>query len=405
MSVEVWPFLVSRNEVFDYRVVVAPQFMIENKAASLIAKVAGGEVTPPTLAMRREVHHPNPAVGNASFIFCIMEANRHHVGLEENEILKDQYGRSIRLIEGFVVRGQGVDIDNIMVTKDDLLEVFQTMQRDYQAFWLETEPGNTPAVKSSTPLDLPLDDSSRRSDPHKILQLKDIEPYRVKLKVTADLNYPESVASQTVDLPPLPPKTKKQWVDEGDQLAAKGHYEESRLHKQNIGSYEEALNAYKQAILLPSQAGRRDDAPAYRGKGDVFFYQKKYSDAERAYDEACECDSQYALAYNGKGLVSSQGGKNKEAIHFYEQAIKYDTNCALAYANKGFALKHRGDHDKAFKAFEDAVSAYDRLIHDEEKAFLYYYKIIALLELGSQRKDDVRIAKENASRLGFIINS
>src|SRR5690348_9132650 len=124
MSIEVWPFLVSRNEVFDYRVVVAPQYMIENKAASLIAKVAGGEVTPPTHAMRREVYHPNPAVGNASFIFCIMEATRQHVGLEENEILKDQYGRSIRLIEGFVVRGQRVDIDNIMVTKDDFLEVF-----------------------------------------------------------------------------------------------------------------------------------------------------------------------------------------------------------------------------------------------------------------------------------------
>ena len=100
--------------------------------------------------------------------------------------------------------------------------------------------------------------------------------------------------------------------------------------------------------------------------------------------------------------MASHFGKNKEAINFYELAIEYDSNCALAYANKGLSLKDKRERDKAF---EDAVAAYDRLIHEEEKAFLYYYKIIALRELGSEREDDVRIAKENASRLGFIINS
>src|SRR2546421_1319054 len=204
---------------------------------------------------------------------------------------------------------------------------------------------------------------------------------------------------------PTPQKTKKQWVDEGDQLATKGLYEGLKTHKQEMGSYEEALNAYKQAIRLPSEADLRDDAPAHRGKGDVFYIQKKYSEAEREYDEALECDSHYALAYNGKGLLSSQRGKIEEAIQFYEQAIKFDVNCALAYANMGFALRNKRDRKKALKAFEDAVAAYDRLIHDEEKAFLYYYKIQALRQLGPNREDDVRIAKENARRLGFIINS
>ena len=98
-------------------------------------------------------------------------------------------------------------------------------------------------------------------------------------------------------------------------------------------------------------------------------------------------------------------GKIEEAIQFYEQAIKFDVNCALAYANMGFALRNKRDRKKALKAFEDAVAAYDRLIYDEEKAFLYYYKIQALRQLGPNREDDVRIAKENARRLGFIINS
>jgi hypothetical protein len=69
---------------------------------------------------------------------------------------------------------------------------------------------------------------------------------------------------------------------------------------------------------------------------------------------------------------------------------------------KGFSLIEKRDRDKAF---EDAVAAYDRLIQEEERPFLYYYKIIALRELGSKRENDVRIAMENASRLGFIINS
>ncbi len=157
MGIEAWPFLVSRNAVFDYRVVVAPKYMIDNKVTSLLAKAAGGDVTKPMSVIYREVRHPHPEVGASSLIFRIMEANTQYIGLEENEALKDQYGRPILLIEGFVVREQ-ISIDNIVVTEDDWLKAHRLMQKDYQTFWYETS--STPTVRPSIPLNLPLDNCS-----------------------------------------------------------------------------------------------------------------------------------------------------------------------------------------------------------------------------------------------------
>src|SRR5712692_3936258 len=125
MGIEAWPFLVSRNEVFDYRVVVAPQYMIDNKVTSLLAKAAGGDVTGPMSPIYCEVRHPK--VGTSRLIFRIMEANTQYIGLGGNEALKDLYGRPILLIEGFVVREQK-SIGEIVVTEADLLNAHWSMQ-------------------------------------------------------------------------------------------------------------------------------------------------------------------------------------------------------------------------------------------------------------------------------------
>lgn len=174
MEIEAWPFLVSRNAVFDYRVVVAPQYMIDNKVTSLLAKAAGGDVTQPKSAIYREVRHSNPEVGTSSIIFHITEANTQYIGLEGNEALKDQYGRPILLIEGFVVRGQ----DTLVVTEDDLLNAHRSMQEDFQTFWNETS--STPTVRPSRPFNLPKDDPSRMSDSEKVLKLHKTPAYVVR---------------------------------------------------------------------------------------------------------------------------------------------------------------------------------------------------------------------------------
>lgn len=176
------PSLVSRNAVFDYRVVVAPQYMIDNKVTSLLAKAAGGDVTEPMSASYREVRHPHPEGEASRLIFRIMEANTQYIGLEGNEALKDQYGRPILLIEGFVVREQ-ISIDNIVVIEDDLLKAHWSMQKDYQTFWHEIS--STPTVRPSTPLNLPLDDLSRKSNSEKVL-LRNIPAYEVQPKVSTE---------------------------------------------------------------------------------------------------------------------------------------------------------------------------------------------------------------------------
>ena len=368
MSIIAWPFLVSRNTTFDYRVVVAPEYMVENRVSSLLAKAAGGDVTTPLSAYYRKVFHPNPEVGDSILLFRIVEANNAYIGLEGNESLKDNNGRTILLIEGFVVKGLLADSDKIVVTEDDLLEAHRRVQEYYQKFWYETD--STPPVRSSKPFDLPLEDLSRKSISEKVLRLKEVPEYTVRPKVSAELKQPEPISSQIrnssqqTSLHSTSPKTKKQWIDEGDLLAA-------------VYSYDEALNAYDQALRLPS-IDSRDDAPAHRGKGDVFYYQHSFEEADQAYNQALECDKKYALAYNGKGLICHSRGNYKEAIKFFEQAIQLDHDCALAYANRGFSLrkephKLRSREKEIHKAFEDAVEAYNRLMQTEEKAIWYYY--------------------------------
>ena len=45
MSIEAWPFLVSRNRYLDYRTVVAPKFICEAGISNLLARVADGDLT------------------------------------------------------------------------------------------------------------------------------------------------------------------------------------------------------------------------------------------------------------------------------------------------------------------------------------------------------------------------
>jgi hypothetical protein len=357
MSIEAWPFLVSRNAVFDYRVIVAPQYMVDNKVTSLLAKAASGDFTQPMSAIYREIHHPNPKVGDLSLLFCILQANTRHLGLEENEALKDEYGRPIRLIEGLVVRGR---LPKIVVTQSDLERAHMLMRKDYLAFWNETI--STSMVKSSEALDL-----QENSDVEVVLELYAVDPYVVPpVQRTSPLSFD---------------KTEHELVDNGDLLAAEGFY-------------QEALEMYDRAIQRNPIS-----APAYRGKGDTFYYLKDYQQADQAYQKANQFDSKYALAHNGKGLIFAAGGNYKKAINAYEQAVKHDSNCALAYANMGKNLFKLDRRDEAIEAYEKALEAYDRLAHDQNKAIWHYYKSLALKAL--ERYEEANLALNKARDAGY----
>src|SRR4028118_1153524 len=89
MSIEAWPFLVSRNRYLDYRTVVAPKFICEAGISNLLARVADGDLTQSGCAYTRRVQ--GSKAGDFSIIFQVVEATEKDINPEGgNQVIKDQ---------------------------------------------------------------------------------------------------------------------------------------------------------------------------------------------------------------------------------------------------------------------------------------------------------------------------
>ncbi|MBD2682540.1 MULTISPECIES: WD40 repeat domain-containing protein [Nostoc] len=133
MSIEVWPFLISRNKTIGYRTITAPEFLIENKLSMLLAEVAGGELTEQGYAILREIH--DSPVGNLTLIFRVTRAEKHFIGEKEEGILRDYNGRPIDWIEGVVFRGF---MPEVVIPVNVFQKVHIEVEKWYCEFWKET---------------------------------------------------------------------------------------------------------------------------------------------------------------------------------------------------------------------------------------------------------------------------
>jgi WD40 repeat protein len=138
-----WGFLVSCNQYFDYRTIVAPDFICEYGASSIIAKTAEGDISEKYSAYYREIH--NSKVGNLTLVFRVIEATAKDTGISGDGVLKDLFGREIYLIEGIVFKGI---IPDVLVTWENLEEIHKYLVGYYHKFWDCTTP--TSAVPSKS---------------------------------------------------------------------------------------------------------------------------------------------------------------------------------------------------------------------------------------------------------------
>lgn len=127
---QAWPFLVSRNKYLDYRTIVAPDFICKAKSASLLAKVAEGDLTEPNNLLYREIY--NSKVGNITIVFRVIEAKAEDIGIEGSGILKDSFGREILFLEGLVFKNI---VPEIIVTKNYFFEIHKQLVKSYYDFW------------------------------------------------------------------------------------------------------------------------------------------------------------------------------------------------------------------------------------------------------------------------------
>jgi WD40 repeat protein len=151
-NLQAWYFLVSRNQYLDYRTIVAPSFICESKASSLLARAAEGDLTEQDMAFYREIR--NSKVGDLTLVFRVMEATAEDTGIEGDGVLKDTFGREIYLIEGVVSKGIQPDI---VVTKENFKEIHKQLVEHYREFWQCT---TSQTAIPSEPLSVKTDNAS-----------------------------------------------------------------------------------------------------------------------------------------------------------------------------------------------------------------------------------------------------
>ena len=159
---ETWPFLVSRNPYLDYRTIVAPDFICQKGIPNLLARVAEGDLTEQGSAICRTVY--GSKADDFTIIFRVVRATKKEIGLPGgDEVLKDQFGREIYLIEGIVLR----DVGEVAIPQKVLDEAHLQLTESYRQFWNSIEP--PPVIPSSSFRVL--------SGTENLLQIKELEPF------------------------------------------------------------------------------------------------------------------------------------------------------------------------------------------------------------------------------------
>ena len=173
MSIEVWPFLVSRNRYLDYRTVVAPDFICEAKTGNLLARVTTGDLTEPGKGFIRQIF--GSKVGDFTIVYRILKATQKDLNSQVgDEILKDQFGREILLIEGVVIQEIKTQ-KNVFISQKNIEEIHHKLTGGYTKFWEHRDPH--PATPSDK-LSLSIDSSSRP------LQLEEKELFQVESPIS-----------------------------------------------------------------------------------------------------------------------------------------------------------------------------------------------------------------------------
>jgi len=171
MIVEAWHFLVSRNRYLDYRTVVAPDFICKSKISNLLARVAEGDLTEPKRGLIRQI--TGSKAGDFTIVFRVIKATEKCLNPEkENDILKDQFGREIYLIEGIVIKGIRSKKD-CFVADQDIEEAHNLLMEAYRQFLDHREPNS---AMPSHRFSLSMNNSSS------YLQLEELEPFQISSK-------------------------------------------------------------------------------------------------------------------------------------------------------------------------------------------------------------------------------
>ena len=183
---------------------------------------------------------------------------------------------------------------------------------------------------------------------------------------------------------------------------------------QRVGQFEEAIQAFKQAIVLGGKnylsAPHRNLAEAYRGLGKQNFDDGNYTQAIECYHSAMMADSSYDAVYYDLAVANDEAGRYELAILWYEHsapsrikivkpnyepAIRWyrDIRCSYHYLDLYYRM---GKARHRLGRYQDAVKAYERAIDLQ----------IAIVDAYNEAWADVQMQaarfKEKSKRQGFL---
>ncbi|RMG84673.1 MAG: tetratricopeptide repeat protein, partial [Chloroflexi bacterium] len=121
----------------------------------------------------------------------------------------------------------------------------------------------------------------------------------------------------------------RDWMDKGYSLT-------------ELGRYDEALQAYEQAIAL-----QPDYAWAWARKGRTLRLMGRYKEAFDCYEYALAIHPNYAWAWNGKGIILDRMGKHEEALSCFIRATELSPDDVWYWYNRADVLQKLGRYDEA----------------------------------------------------------
>ncbi len=117
-----------------------------------------------------------------------------------------------------------------------------------------------------------------------------------------------------------------------------------------------------------------EDAGAHNDLGFVYFFQRNYSPAIEAFEQAIAIEPDATLFYRNLGFVAELAGVYSDSEEAFRAVLERDPTDDLAVYGYGLALVKQERYDEALEAFQKAV----HMFSDRKEAHLEVGKILLM---------------------------
>lgn len=143
-----WPFAVARNRSLDWRSILAPAWLVGSGSDYSLVRTTAGPVSS-GLVMRPSTDDVN----RFTIVFRRLDATPQFLGDTDAEPrrLLDRFGRPVSLVEGLIVPGHGMTLDEEAFAPT-MEAVHRLAVETFRAFWSATDEAAPPRTAGAMEL-------------------------------------------------------------------------------------------------------------------------------------------------------------------------------------------------------------------------------------------------------------